>query len=193
MGRTRRRSPSKGARSTGWTRLLSTILAAVLLTASCGSIDTPTPTSADKSAPVPWKPLPADGKCLEGLVLKPGESCLHEYSYQAGLSIGASGTAPIIEDASNEFSVDADGNPSYRTSSSGGMTEIVQQALGNRENPVPGIAQGCAGDSRYSRSSTSVSYICQGKDGRIVFIAHAQSDGTFYIEEATQTTMAVGR
>ena len=104
------------------------------------------------TTPIPWSPLPADGKCRSGLVLKPGESCTHEYSFEIGTTISASGVSPIIEEVANEFFVDTDGKGYY-------------------------------GDNSYGRTSFS-SRVHYG-DVVTAFIAYAQSDGTFYIEEAT--------
>ena len=149
------------------------MLAAVLLAASCSTTET-TPTtgadsvtsaSSDESSPVPWEPLPADGRCRAGLVLKPGESCLHEYSYESGFSISASGTSPIIEEVSTEFSVGADGEAYYGNRSWG---DSVSYTLSFAGSTVGGEKV--------------------GDDFTISFIAYAQSDGTFYIEEATQVS-----
>ena len=112
-------------------------------------------------APVPWQPLPADGKCRTGMVLRQGESCTHEYSYEAGTTISASGASPIIEKVSNDFVVNADGEGSYR------------------RHPHR------AGTLSLSTSPTSISRSHTIGDMVFKFIAYAQSDGTFYIEEAT--------
>lgn len=144
-------------------RIIAVLLSAfTILAAACGSTEdtessvttTTQPTTTALAAPVSWQPLPADGKCRSGMVLRQGESCIHEYSYQIGESIGASGVTPIVEEVSIDFLVDADGEGSY---------------YGRNGGPTDDIS--------ISRSTP------YGSD--IKFIAYAQSDGTFYIEEAT--------
>ena len=84
-----------------WLVLLCLVGLALL---ACGS---------DGPTPVPWSPLPLDGKCRSGMVLQPSESCVHEFSYVA--EINSSGTAVyvVVERASNRFAVDSEGVAHY--------------------------------------------------------------------------------
>ncbi len=128
-------------------------------------------TTAEQPAPVPWEPLPADGECRSGMVLRQGDSCTHEYSCEAGFSIGASGSSPIIVEVSNVFTVNAKGEPIYGRP----FDEAEQEQIG----------RDCPADTSFSRSATSIHRTQTINDMVFEFIAYAQSDGTFYIEEAT--------
>ena len=75
--------------------------------------------SSDGPAPVPWSPLPADGKCRTALVLRPGESCVHEFSYLADVRIDDSGVNAIFKEVSNRFHVDSEGTAHYGDNLSG--------------------------------------------------------------------------
>ena len=175
-------------------RIITVLLSALaILAAACGSTDntdssvttTTQPTSTPELAdPVPWQPLPADGKCRSGMVLRQGESCTHEYSYEAGTVIGASGASPIIETVINDFLVYADGKGRYgapRSERSYTTEELISGAgVGNDST---GKRHG--GTLSLSSSPTSISQSHTIGDMVFKFIAYAQSDGTFYIEEAT--------
>ncbi len=136
-------------------RIIALLLAVLaILAAGCGSTDDSSVVAWEPdSSVVAWEPLPVDGKCRSGMVLRKGESCTHEYSYQVGTSIDESGTNAIFEEVSKDFFVDDDGRGNY-------------DGLG----PTDEIS-----------SSTTVG------DMDFRFIGHAQSDGTFYIEEATSS------
>ena len=180
-------------------RIITVLLAALaILAAACGNADdtdsgsatVEQPTTIAQPAttdpvPVPWQPLPADGKCRSGMVLRQGESCTHEYSCEAGISLGGSvesDAGPIIVEVSNVFSVDASGEPHYGRSPSEAEPERPPDDLAvfDTERWIESL-ENCPANRRISRSSISVQNI---NNMLFEFIANAQNDGTFYIEEA---------
>lgn len=177
-------------------RITAVLLSALaILAAACGSTEntenaesslttTTQPTSTTtQPAPVPWQPLPADGKCRSGMVLREGESCTHEYSYEAGTVIGASGASPIVETVINDFLVHADGKGRYGAARNERTYTTEELLAGADLNDSTGKQHGGTFSQSGSPSSISRSHTIGGMVFK--FIAYAQSDGTFYIEEAT--------
>lgn len=115
---------------------------AALALLSCGD---------DGPTPVPWSPLPLDGRCQSGLVLQPGESCVHTFTYVEDVRIDDSGVTAIVGEVVNRFRVDSEGLAHYGENLSG-TTLTSAMDIGDRT---------------------------------VTFSASRQSDGTFYIEEAT--------
>ena len=71
------------------------------------------PAAATTSTPVPWRPLPADGKCRAGMVLRAGESCDHVFPGGEVSTISSEGVS--ITPVSNRFYVDDNGRGYYES------------------------------------------------------------------------------
>ena len=153
------------------------LLTFVLLVSACGSAEvndatgngaTTTrlpaasqPATDTTPTPVPWRPLPADGKCRAGMVLKAGESCDHVFPGGEAFAISAEGIS--IKLGSNRFYVDDNGKGHY-------------------ENEAQ------AGTLRHYESS--IEYKVSFGEGPIRFVASEQGDGTFLVETADQPDYA---
>ena len=132
----------------------------------------PSTGTASEPTPVPWQPLPADGQCQTGMVLKEGDSCNFQYSMPIGMIIDASGPSEIVSDRSFEFRVSRFGRPCIGTDCRIEGTWYQ----GSPDKEITG----------YDPEGTGYLHSMTLPDGSEVrFSSQRQSDGTYYIEEAS--------